>query len=98
MEQHQVSRSPQVLRLGRIGPDMRLLLLAIATLDMTRSTDVDDVVVVLDRLVGRDVRRVNAQRTLWRFDLAIARNSRWLGGKENGGPHQHRQPEYNGND
>ena len=70
VQQHQVGRGPQVDGLAGVRPDRRQAVLAVVALDEARRPDVDDVVVVLDRLVGRDGRRVNAQRPLRRFVLA----------------------------
>ena len=54
VQQHQVGAAdPHVGRMVGIRPDERRLLLAVPVLDEARGADVDDVVVVLDRLVRR---------------------------------------------
>src|SRR5262245_58651111 len=58
MQQHQISASCQRRRRFRINPNRAGLV------TKPRTTDIDDVVFVLDRLVGRNVRHVSTQRPL----------------------------------
>src|SRR5262249_30699869 len=66
--------------LGGVGPDLGLALLAVPAGYVTRSADVDDVVVVLNALVGCDWERVDAQPALRRLLLGSERQDSKQGG------------------
>src|SRR5262249_42206464 len=86
VQEHQVRRGAEVLGLPGVGPDGRGPLLAVGAGDEARGADVDDVVVVLHRLVGRNGRRVDAQEPLRGLIFAVGGAGRRLAGEEDGGP------------
>src|SRR5262249_8970788 len=96
VQEHQIGRGPQVFRLAGIGPDLRLLILAVAPFHKARGTDINDIVVVLNRLVGRDRRRINPQRSLRRLVLRMGGGREAGAGPDghNGSADEHRQPEH----
>src|SRR5438874_2151674 len=70
MQHHEIGRGAHVERRARIRPDHRQAVLAVLFLHGARRTHVDDVVVVLDRLVAGDGRWIDAQGPLERPVLA----------------------------
>src|SRR5262249_7134658 len=84
VEQHQFGPWMHLERDAGLRPDGALELAAGRPEALARQAHIHDVVIVLDRLVGRDVRRFNGQGALFKFVLACER----LASEQNGGTPQ----------